>query len=1346
MKIKHLLWLLILAVPMLVVGCKSDDPVAKDPTITLTAGEATETTLSFTVNTTDATGAAWMVVAADQTPSASDVLNNGTAITPNKEVKVTAEALEPGTDYIVAAAVAGNAKTDIKTVAMSTVALPEGQELTFVMESAERVAAEGEKTYSLKFYGAKKDVELALVLYAEAELAGTYTIAEGTEAGTASKEESYLLVYSTEADYSFDEGTVTVAEKEGAYTFEMSFKAGLDTINISYEGEVANLNPTEKLSLSFDKASRNAEAEQQEGEYYITLTNSEAGYSLNLVFVGEAAETLPAGEYTVGAEANSVTIAYLTGDSEEIFTAESGKVAVLVEEGAYTFDIDFAYANTVAEGYYNGEVENMKQGGDEPINPDEVVFTKAKSVSGGADHTVTFTNDDESIKLKADIYTYNPSFDYLCTGKYTVINSGYSFTAGQIDYYYSTYTLNGEAKKLNSGTIDVVLNDDYTYNITIDVKDEAGRELKASFEGTIEGMEFEKGYTFIAAMLNEVEDATAGMYSITFKTSGTDYADYLTMEFHADANSDILPAGTYAIVEHQTAGTIDADSIEFTTFSNGSPVIVGGEVVVECDSEGNYTFTMNLKEDGSMVKWLCTYEGKVQGMEAKPGATTLNFVSANGYYSDDSCETYIYLVTDNNKQLKLGLFDMNWSTTDISAGTYTLSENWAGGSIYSGWYGTDWNDGVSFESCTAIITNDGEGNYGFDVNFTLTNGEAYTGKYEGRVDGFSPAIMVESAWGLTGTINSWDAVNPITMYVVDGYHVAYGVALQSSSEIKFVKDKGWAVNRGGVATSKPNHYYTASQDGANIMVTEAGTYDIYLNEAADTYYIMSQGKLPSEAQEDAVYEIRGDFENNTWASGIAMELVNGYYFANDVVFANANNQGLVFKVLKNGSWLGSDSNTAHAIHTGIYFSAAGSNNIAIDGEVGVKYDIYVDNSTSQVWVMTDGCQPGDEIPTVSGPIDPVELTIERAWGKGYNSTNYCAKLYTPGSSDNGAGEGQSIMYINIDLYSIEAGLGYISAGEYKAGGTVQGEMDKSYTYVVTSGYKQYYLTDGTTTFVINDDNTYTITFDLTFGDTYRYTGSYTGEIEGMPISSGEQIEVTLDYADKIGSSDGEWFNLRFYNEDSSIVLFAYFYVNESYIPAGTYTPGYSAGNFAQYNTYMWVGDNQYAYTSGDIVVELADDNTYTFKFNNMDFDGISVNTSWTGKISGVGKPQESAAVALNTVNSISEGNNGYGAYYIYTLSDGTDNNKITLNISGKSSSLTHINEATYSCNSKSNLDYIGNIFTAEDVYVDGVSMGKANSNDSTMVVTKSGDVYTIDLDIKATNGTCKFVYTGTLTM
>ena len=163
-------------------------------------------------------------------------------------------------------------------------------------------------------------------------------------------------------------------------------------------------------------------------------------------------------------------------------------------------------------------------------------------------------------------------------------------------------------------------------------------------------------------------------------------------------------------------------------------------------------------------------------------------------------------------------------------------------------------------------------------------------------------------------------------------------------------------------------------------------------------------------------------------------------------------------------------------------------------------------------------------------------------------------------------------------------------------------------------------------FVINDDNTYTITFDLTFGDTYRYTGSYTGEIEGIPISTGEQIEVTLDYAEKIGSSDGAWFNLRFYNEDSSIILFAYLYVSESYIPAGTYTPGYSAGNFAQYNTYMLVGDNQYAYTSGDIVVELADDNTYTFTFNNMDFNGISVNTSWTGKIAGIEKPQETSVV------------------------------------------------------------------------------------------------------------------------
>jgi PBP1b-binding outer membrane lipoprotein LpoB len=67
MKIKNLL-LALLALPLLFVGCKNSDPVVdetpeiKQPTVAVTAGEATENTITFTITSTDADKVAYVVV------------------------------------------------------------------------------------------------------------------------------------------------------------------------------------------------------------------------------------------------------------------------------------------------------------------------------------------------------------------------------------------------------------------------------------------------------------------------------------------------------------------------------------------------------------------------------------------------------------------------------------------------------------------------------------------------------------------------------------------------------------------------------------------------------------------------------------------------------------------------------------------------------------------------------------------------------------------------------------------------------------------------------------------------------------------------------------------------------------------------------------------------------------------------------------------------------------------------------------------------------------------------------------------------------------------------------------
>ena len=62
MKIKNLL-LALLALPLMMVACEPDTPVdeVKDPTVAVTAGTATENSISFTVTSTDADEVAYLV-------------------------------------------------------------------------------------------------------------------------------------------------------------------------------------------------------------------------------------------------------------------------------------------------------------------------------------------------------------------------------------------------------------------------------------------------------------------------------------------------------------------------------------------------------------------------------------------------------------------------------------------------------------------------------------------------------------------------------------------------------------------------------------------------------------------------------------------------------------------------------------------------------------------------------------------------------------------------------------------------------------------------------------------------------------------------------------------------------------------------------------------------------------------------------------------------------------------------------------------------------------------------------------------------------------------------------------
>ena len=114
---------MLVALPLALVSCQKSEPAVdevKNPTVAITVGEATETSIAFTITSTAADEVKYLVVeASEATPTATEVLTNGTAAEANTEAGGYVAELEAETEYTIVAA-AKNAKAVVKAEAKMT--------------------------------------------------------------------------------------------------------------------------------------------------------------------------------------------------------------------------------------------------------------------------------------------------------------------------------------------------------------------------------------------------------------------------------------------------------------------------------------------------------------------------------------------------------------------------------------------------------------------------------------------------------------------------------------------------------------------------------------------------------------------------------------------------------------------------------------------------------------------------------------------------------------------------------------------------------------------------------------------------------------------------------------------------------------------------------------------------------------------------------------------------------------------------------------------------------------------------------------------------------------------------
>ena len=231
-------------------------------------------------------------------------------------------------------------------------------------------------------------------------------------------------------------------------------------------------------------------------------------------------------------------------------------------------------------------------------------------------------------------------------------------------------------------------------------------------------------------------------------------------------------------------------------------------------------------------------------------------------------------------------------------------------------------------------------------------------------------------------VGGWDPVNNgVILILEDGDCVGKAVSVTAKKGMHFTKNAAWEGNvKGKHGLIAPNEI---GEVGSNdISLTEGGKFDVYLTEALDKFYFMSEGKLPSEAVEHVdiavSWGICGAYGNNNWGSGDPdTELVQDgeWYVAKNIEFSEVN-----FKIRGNNSWADDvkwgraakdqkcELNKAIAVSTCTEYKEAnpdaGDNeNIYIGGSG--TYDVYFSPEKKEVWVMTPGYKPGDETPEIT---------------------------------------------------------------------------------------------------------------------------------------------------------------------------------------------------------------------------------------------------------------------------------------------------------------------------------------------------------------------------------------------
>ena len=191
-----------------------------------------------------------------------------------------------------------------------------------------------------------------------------------------------------------------------------------------------------------------------------------------------------------------------------------------------------------------------------------------------------------------------------------------------------------------------------------------------------------------------------------------------------------------------------------------------------------------------------------------------------------------------------------YNVTFDAAGGFKIRKGGTWNDSYN--YGLETSGNVTAGHYYKVITSGGSGDLKvpagtYDIWFDLAGKKIYVltpGGDPSEATLGTVVVPLTNTWYLVGSFNGWNTKQEqYKMVAESNWYVLKGLTLAANAEVKACNGT-WDVNRGGLFAGV-GKACNVTQGGKNIMVTNAGTYDVYLNAAATKMYFMEPGNVPA---------------------------------------------------------------------------------------------------------------------------------------------------------------------------------------------------------------------------------------------------------------------------------------------------------------------------------------------------------------------------------------------------------------------------------------------------------------------------------------------------------------------